>query len=77
MTAAASLGATSDLYGITGTALFICGLIGLLVTGAIVWITEYYTGTAFRRQRTTSAQVEVPAAPVQGLRATARPMSGR
>ncbi len=30
---------------ITGTALFVCGLIGLLVTGLIVVITEYYTGT--------------------------------
>ncbi|WP_247996614.1 sodium-translocating pyrophosphatase [Brucella tritici] len=30
---------------ITGTNLFICGLIGLLVTGLIVVITEYYTGT--------------------------------
>jgi K(+)-stimulated pyrophosphate-energized sodium pump len=30
---------------ITGTALFVCGLIGLVVTGLIVVITEYYTGT--------------------------------
>jgi K(+)-stimulated pyrophosphate-energized sodium pump len=30
---------------ITGTSLFICGLIGLIVTGLIVVITEYYTGT--------------------------------
>ena len=33
---------------ITGKALFICGLIGLAVTGLIVWITEYYTGTGKR-----------------------------
>ena len=30
---------------ITGTSLFTCGLIGLVVTGLIVIITEYYTGT--------------------------------
>lgn len=30
---------------VTGTNLFICGLIGLAVTGLIVLITEYYTGT--------------------------------
>ncbi|MHB2265582.1 sodium-translocating pyrophosphatase [Aliihoeflea sp. PC F10.4] len=30
---------------ITGTNLFICGLIGLVVTALIVVITEYYTGT--------------------------------
>ena len=30
---------------ITGSNLFICGLIGLIVTGLIVVITEYYTGT--------------------------------
>src|SRR5690606_15625711 len=30
---------------ITGAALFTCGMIGLIVTGLIVVITEYYTGT--------------------------------
>jgi K(+)-stimulated pyrophosphate-energized sodium pump len=33
---------------ITGTNLFACGLVGLVVTGLIVWITEYYTGTGMR-----------------------------
>ncbi|HEY1362120.1 MAG TPA: sodium-translocating pyrophosphatase [Xanthobacteraceae bacterium] len=32
----------------TGAALFVCGVAGLAVTGLIVWITEYYTGTHFR-----------------------------
>jgi K(+)-stimulated pyrophosphate-energized sodium pump len=32
----------------TGTSLFVCGIVGLLVTAAIIWITEYYTGTNFR-----------------------------
>jgi K(+)-stimulated pyrophosphate-energized sodium pump len=35
----------------TGGALFICALIGLAVTGAIVWITEYYTSTEYRPVR--------------------------
>lgn len=33
---------------VTGTSLFVCGLIGLLVTALIVVITEYYTGTGKR-----------------------------
>ncbi len=36
---------TANGMAITGTNLFICGLIGLIVTGLIVVITEYYTGT--------------------------------
>src|SRR5665811_1027182 len=32
----------------TGTSLFICAIVGLVVTGLIIWITEYYTGTNFR-----------------------------
>ena len=36
---------------ITGTDLFICGLVGLAVTGLIVWITEYYTGVGYRPVR--------------------------
>src|SRR5215203_4972601 len=32
----------------SGTNLFLCGIVGLLVTGLIIWITEYYTGTNYR-----------------------------
>lgn len=32
----------------TGMKLFICMMIGLVVTGLLVWITEYYTGTNYR-----------------------------
>jgi len=32
----------------TGTQLYLCGVVGLLVTGALIWITEYYTGTGLR-----------------------------
>jgi len=35
----------------TGFALFECGLIGLIVTGLIVYITEYYTSTEYRPVR--------------------------
>src|SRR5207253_2634216 len=31
-----------------GMALFGCGIVGLAVTGLIIWITEYYTGTEYR-----------------------------
>jgi K(+)-stimulated pyrophosphate-energized sodium pump len=32
----------------TGMALFECGVVGLVVTALIIWITEYYTGTDYR-----------------------------
>uniref|UniRef100_UPI003BAAA6B3 sodium-translocating pyrophosphatase n=1 Tax=Stappia sp. TaxID=1870903 RepID=UPI003BAAA6B3 len=35
----------------TGAHLFFCGLIGLVVTGLIIWVTEYYTGTDYRPVR--------------------------
>src|SRR6202043_2928718 len=34
--------------GYSGADLFYCGIVGLVVTGLIIWITEYYTGTNFR-----------------------------
>jgi K(+)-stimulated pyrophosphate-energized sodium pump len=37
--------ATANGMMITGTNLFTCGILGLIVTGLIVVITEYYTGT--------------------------------
>ena len=32
----------------TGMSLYICGVIGLVITGLLIWITEYYTGTNYR-----------------------------
>ncbi|MDQ0395093.1 sodium-translocating pyrophosphatase [Labrys monachus] len=39
---------------ITGVELFACGVVGLIVTGLIVWITEYYTGIGYRPVRSIS-----------------------
>ncbi|MGA3004337.1 MAG: sodium-translocating pyrophosphatase, partial [Acetobacteraceae bacterium] len=36
---------------VTGWSLFICAVVGLVITGAIVWITEYYTATEYRPVR--------------------------
>ena len=32
----------------TGLDLYICGVAGLFITGFLIWITEYYTGTNYR-----------------------------
>src|SRR3546814_18239820 len=39
--------AATATTGFTGMDLFWCMMIGLVVTGLIVWITEYYTGTNY------------------------------
>jgi K(+)-stimulated pyrophosphate-energized sodium pump len=39
----------------TGMDLFICAIAGLAVTGLIIWITEYYTGTNFRPVKSIAA----------------------
>ncbi len=36
---------------ITAMNLFLCGVAGLVVTGLIIWITEYYTGVGYRPVR--------------------------
>jgi K(+)-stimulated pyrophosphate-energized sodium pump len=42
----------------TGMDLFWCTLVGLAVTGLLVWITEYYTGTNFRPVRSIAKASE-------------------
>jgi K(+)-stimulated pyrophosphate-energized sodium pump len=44
--------------GFTGWDLYFCMLIGLAVTGLLVWITEYYTGTNFRPVRSIAKASE-------------------
>jgi len=39
---------------ISGWNLFLCGIVGLVLTGLIVWITEYYTGIGYRPVRSIS-----------------------
>jgi K(+)-stimulated pyrophosphate-energized sodium pump len=42
----------------TGRHLFYCSLLGLVITGLIIWITEYYTGTGFRPVRSIAKASE-------------------
>ncbi len=43
---------------ITGLDLFYCGLAGLAITGLIIWVTEYYTGTTYRPVKSIAAASE-------------------
>ena len=44
--------------GFTGMDLFWCMMVGLGLTGALVWITEYYTGTNYRPVRSIARASE-------------------
>ncbi|MBL1406755.1 MAG: sodium-translocating pyrophosphatase [Rhizobiales bacterium] len=45
---------TSGGETFTGRLLMYCGFIGLVITGLIIWITEYYTGVGYRPVRSIS-----------------------
>ena len=46
---------TTQGVAFTATTLFWCGIVGLAVTGLIIWITEYYTGTDYRPVKSIAA----------------------
>ena len=39
---------TVDNKNFSGMSLYSCGIIGLVITGLLIWVTEYYTGTNYR-----------------------------
>lgn len=39
----------------TGMSLYYCGIVGLVITGLIIWITEYYTGVDYRPVKSVAA----------------------
>ena len=38
-----------------GISLYYCGVIGLIITGLLIWVTEYYTGTNYRPVKSVAA----------------------
>jgi len=39
----------------SGMSLYVCGVIGLVITGLLIWVTEYYTGTNYRPVRSVAS----------------------
>ena len=52
--AAAGVEAVAPRLTFTPLDLYLCGVAGLVITGLIVWITEYYTGVGYRPVRSIS-----------------------
>ncbi|AKM07192.1 sodium-translocating pyrophosphatase [Pelagerythrobacter marensis] len=48
----------TDMVPFSGTDLFWCSMVGLAITGLIIWITEYYTGTNYRPVRSIAKSSE-------------------
>ena len=38
----------------SGLDLYICGVVGFIITGLLIWVTEYYTGTDYRPVKTVA-----------------------
>ncbi|PZO71704.1 MAG: sodium-translocating pyrophosphatase [Pelagerythrobacter marensis] len=51
-------GLAEQVVGFSGWDLFWCSLLGLVITGLIIWITEYYTGTNHRPVRSIAKASE-------------------
>ena len=47
-----------DAAEFSGRVLFYCAFLGLVITGLIIWITEYYTGTNYRPVRSIAKASE-------------------
>ena len=60
---------TRYLFGEQAMPYFWCAIVGLAVTGLIVWVTEYYTSTAYRPVRSVARSSETGHATnvIQGL----------
>ncbi|WP_430732509.1 sodium-translocating pyrophosphatase [Altererythrobacter arenosus] len=52
------LNAGTGMVEFTGMDLFWCAMLGLAITGLIIWITEYYTGTGYRPVRSIAKASE-------------------